>query len=164
MKIKNLFLYNPAEKTEAQQLTPSADGLENNPGLNNYIKNNIKNKDSSVYRTGKVSSQLAENLDFIHDAFECGKNFDLMVRQFKIQNSGKAVDAFLIFYDGLVNKNFINRDIMRPLMTNTASTKNSESPEDAVYKIMLTQAPNSKNEDMQSIIELVGFGNCAVFV
>lgn len=164
MKIKNLFLYNPAEKTEAQQLTPSADGLENNPGLNNYIKNNIKNKDSYVYRTGKVSSQLAENLDFIHDAFECGKNFDLMVRQFKIQNSGKAVDAFLIFYDGLVNKNFINRDIMRPLMTNTANTKDSESPEDAVYKIMLTQAPNSKNEDMQSIIELVGFGNCAVFV
>ena len=164
MKLKGLFLYNPAERSEPKQLFSSAKSTENNPGLNNYIKNNIKNKDSYVYRTGKVSTQLAENLEFIRDAFECSKNFDLVIREFKIQYSRNTIDAFLIFYDGLANKNFINRDIMRPLMTGANDTKNAEAFEDAVYKLMLTQAPNSKNDSMQSIIELVGFGNCAVFV
>ena len=133
-----------------------------NPDWDNYIKTNIQNKNSFTYLTGKVSPVLSENLEFIRDAFEFGKNFDFVIREFKIRAEGSFRDAFLIFYDGLTNKNFINRDILKPLMNVNLSSGLSLT--DTVYECMLAQAPNTKVNSIKTIIELVGFGNCAVFV
>lgn len=144
---------------------PASLNQENNPGKNSYIKNNIKDKHSHAYLTGKVSPVLAENLDFLSDAFERDKNFDIMFREFKIRLDNSYPDAFLIFYDGLSNKEFINRDILNPLMTAVLNAPPKDIQlEDLVHRCLLTQAPNSKIRDLQTVIELVTFGNCAVFV
>ncbi len=138
---------------------------ENNPGINSYIKNNIQNKDTFVYKTGKVSPALKENYDFLRDAFDANKNFDIVFRPFKVNFGGKFIDAFLIFYDGLSNKEYVNRDLLSPLMSGSFEVNRpQESLEDAIHQCIISQAPNSKNTEMKNIIELVGFGNCAVFV
>lgn len=136
-----------------------------NEGVNQYISNNIKDKTSYTYQTGKVSRNLSENRSFINDAFNLPKNFDLMLREFKVKLDDTEADAFLIFYDGLSNADFINRDILHPLMTVgiSANAKTADF-EDVVYKSLISQAPNSKQTEMRTIIELVEFGNCAVFV
>ncbi len=164
MKIKNFFIYSQAPKEPDEKALSVTTAVENNPGTNDYIKNNIKDKNTFTYRTGKVSSHLEENLSFITDAFEQGKNFDLVLRKFKIQLGENETDAFLIFYDGLSNKEYINRDIMKPLMQSHISSDEECSPEDLIYERLLTQAPNSPVTDIKKIIEAVGFGNCAVFV
>ena len=162
MNFKKFFLYSesaPKSPEPSPQFRPAP---HNNPGKNSYISNNIPCKDSVTYLTGKVSRKLAENLDFIKSAFNTPKNFDLVIRFFKIKQENGFIDAFLIFYDGLVNKEYINRDIMNPLMTiGISNTYNTL--EDAVYQTVLTQAPNTKTEEMESIIDAVSFGNCAVF-
>lgn len=136
-----------------------------NEGINQYISNNIKDKTTYTYQTGKVSRILSENRSFIDNAFNLPKNFDLMLREFKVRLNDKAVDAFLIFYDGLSNTNYINRDILRPLMTaGFPHTPEESELEDAVYECLITQAPNKKLTEMRQIIELVTFGNCAIFV
>ncbi|MBQ9757115.1 MAG: spore germination protein [Clostridia bacterium] len=147
--------------TNTEDSSPSS---QNNPP-NSYIKNNIQNKNSYTYQTGKVSRSLAENLDFINDAFETSKNFDLVMRKFEITLKAATIDAFLIFYDGLSNKEYINRDILAPLMAKGKELLLGKAQlEDTIYEQLLSQAPNTKLSDMKTIIDAVSFGNCAVFV
>ncbi len=165
MNLRKLFIYHNHKSHAGEQLDQSSAPLENNPGINSYIKNNIKDKNSYTYKSGRISPNLTENLEFIRDAFESVKNFDLVIRKFKVKLSDRFVDAFLIFYDGLANKEYINRDILNPLMLQGVDTVPQDSSlEDVIYQCILSQAPNSKTREMQTIIELVGFGNCAVFV
>lgn len=148
-----------------QKLTDIDAPQKSNPGVNEYIKNNIKEKETYSYLTGKVSKSIKENLAFLKDAFEKSKNFDLVLREFKIKFKDGFSDAFLVFYDGLSNKELINRDILNPLMIEGID-KNipDESLEDTIYKCMISQAPNSKQTNLKDIIDLICFGNAAVFV
>ncbi len=129
------------------------------------LSNSESGEKSYPGQTNKVSPDLNKNLEFLKDVFKPSKNFDIVFRLFKMHLKGKDIDGFLVFFDGLVNKDFVNRDILAPLMSRTfdmAETK--DSLEETVYKCILSQAPNSKHSDMSLIIDLVGFGNCAVFV
>ena len=165
MKFKNFFMYKHKNSSNKVTLYEASNLPENNPGINNYIKNNITDKSSFTYKSGTVSSNISENLAFIKDAFEYGKNFDFIIREFKVKLENSFVDAFLIFFDGLTNKEFVNRDILNPLMIRGLDAAPEDKDlEDLIYRCMLSQAPNSKLCEMQTIIELVGFGNCAVFV
>lgn len=165
MKFKNFFMYKHKNSSNKVTLTETPELPESNPGINNYIKNNITDKSSFTYKSGTVSSDISENLAFIKDAFEYGKNFDFIIREFKVKLENSFVDAFLIFFDGLTNKEFVNRDILNPLMIRGLDAAPEDKDlEDLIYRCMLSQAPNSKLREMQTIIELVGFGNCAVFV
>ncbi len=158
MNLKKYFIYTQEEDKE---FTPTDDFKKSNNPKNPYISNNIRNKNTSVYETGEVSTSCRENLDFIKDAFSKPKNFDLVIREFKIKTKERDLDAFLIFYDGLVNKEIINRDILNSLMTK--ELKENKNITDGVYEHLITQAPLSKISDMKAIIEMVEFGNCAIF-
>ncbi len=137
---------------------------ENNPGINSYIKNNISDKNSFTYRTGRVSFSLTDNRNFLKDAFSQGTNFDLIIRDFKIKFKDDFIDAFLVFYDGLTNQDAVNRDILKPLMIDGIENAPDETDlENIIYECMLTQGPNSKLRDMQKIIDFIGFGNTAIF-
>lgn len=112
-----------------------------------------------------VSTRLEDNKNTLKTVFDSDKNFDLVFRDFIINIADREYSAFLVFFDGLSNKEFINRDILNSLMTQTAVEHHSdESLEDTIYKHMLTQAPNTKVFDMETVVDLVCFGNCAVFV
>lgn len=163
MNLKKYFFYTPDKADTAKEFTLEKGRHITNNSKNSYIENNIKDKETYTYQTGKVSKIEAENLEFVKSAFSVPKNFDFVIREFKINISGKSKDGFLIFYDGLVNGSYINRDILNPLMT--ADLKCSgESVEDAVYNHLITQAPLDKKQEMRDIIEMVEFGNCAVFI
>lgn len=138
---------------------------ENNPGINDYIKTNIKDKNSFVYRTGRVSFTLSENFNFLRDAFSPDKNFDLIIREFKIRIGEDFTDAFLVFYDGLTDQDEVNRDILNPLMVGGLDRIPDDTDlENIIYQCMLAQGPNSKEREMQKIIDFIGFGNTAIFV
>ena len=164
LDFKKLFIYSPSPTSQNEALTDSPSSPCNNPGKNSYIKNDISAKSTYTYIEGKVSTDIQENLSFIQDAFEVSKNFDLVIRKFKVRLSDAFKDAFLIFYDGLSNKEYINRDIMKPLMQQSCPKDPLLSPEELIYQCILTQAPNTMEQNMDKIIEAVGFGNCAIFV
>ncbi len=143
----------------------NSNSTENNSGINSYIKNNIKNKNSFTYRTGRVSFDLKENRQFLKDAFSQDKNFDLVIRDFKIRLGKGFTDAFLVFYDGLTNQDAVNRDILNPLMVRGLENAPEDCDlENIIYECMLAQGPNSKEREMSKIIDFIGFGNTAIFV
>ncbi len=164
MKIKDLFIYNNKPAAVDFSLSPPKEDKAVNNGVNNYIKAPIRNTASIPYKSGKVSHKISENLQFIKDAFCTDKNFDLMIREFKVKCKNGEKQGFLIFYDGLVNKDYVNRDLLRSLITSGTDLPVDEVTEDIIYETIIAQAPLSKIYEMQTIIELVDFGNCAVFV
>ena len=95
MSIKNLFIYSPDSDGSADKCRADADLYSairksdspprTNNRVNDYIKNNITDKNTFTYNTGKVSGILRENLDFINDAFELPKNFDFVLREFTVR-------------------------------------------------------------------------------
>lgn len=164
MNFKKYFIYSPNEENpEDFSLSPGV--YKHNNDKNSYIENDIEDKSSYAYQEGKVSTSLKENLEFIQSAFSMPKNFDFVLREFKIHTADGYIDAFLIFYDGLVNTDLINRDILNPLMTTFPAEKpqDSETITDLIYEHLITQAPLDKEKEFKKIIELVEFGNCAVF-
>lgn len=164
MNFKKFFIYTEPSASQQNTLRPSRVKAANS-GINAYIKNNIRDKSSFTYKSGKVSRALSENKAFLNDAFETEKNFDLVIRDFRVKFKTFVKDAFLIFYDGLVNADYINRDILNPLMVvGIDKDPSTEAIEHTVFTSMLSQAPNDRSDDMEAIIEAVGFGNCAVFV
>lgn len=111
-----------------------------------------------------ISKDLSVNLERIKQTFGVPENFDFIVREFEVKFEDGTASAFLTFYDGLVNKDYINRDIMRSLVTSGSGRKDSGNLNDIVFKKLITVGPLVKDTDFSVAIEKLTFGNCIIFV
>ncbi len=164
MGIKKLFIYNDAPVATDFVVNPPQQTVNCNNDVNSYIKAKIQDTSSIPYTGGKVSPHIGENLSFIKDAFCTDTNFDLIVREFSVKCIDKEISGFLIFYDGLVNGDYINRDILKSLVSKTFDISADKVTEDEIYRHMIAQAPLDKIFEMRTVIEAVGFGNCGIFI
>ncbi len=164
MGIKDLFIYNDAPVRQDFTVEPPKERKAFNNAVNSYIKTEITDTGSIPYRLGKVSPAVGENLEFIKDAFCADKNFDIVIREFQVDCLGGVKDGFLFFYDGLVDADYINRDILRALISVGTDLPPDKVTENDVYKRIISQAPLDKITQMRKVIEMVGFGNCGIFV
>ncbi len=147
-QVRDLFLYNAAPmETEFELAAPSAKKMPS---------------DSDSARS--VSLQLCENLDYIRYIFDVPRNFDFMIREFQVKFGDGTADAFLIFYDGMSDKNIINRDILRSLITSGTSEPLSGDIVQTVYRRIVAQASLSMEANFEKVIQMVEFGCCAIFV
>lgn len=113
---------------------------------------------------GKVDKNLDVNRALIKELFSTSVNFDFIMREFEISFDDGTIPAFLVFFDGLVNKTFINRDIMRGLIQYGGKKPDKDNLNDAVFKKLITLAPLSTDTDFETIADKITFGNCLIFV
>ena len=111
-----------------------------------------------------ISKNLADNLNRIKTTFGVPNNFDFIVREFEVKFEDGTAPAFLTFYDGMVNKDFINRDIMRGLVQSGSGSKSAENLNEVVYKKLITLAPLVMDTDFSVAVEKLTFGHCVIFV
>ncbi len=112
----------------------------------------------------KIGTSVAENRAYIVAQYESDKNFDFKMRDFKIRFADGWVDGFLVFYDGMVNKNFINRDLMRSLLQSGGQEPLSANREETILEKMTPIGPMSILRDFQEVARDVTFGHCVIFV
>lgn len=163
MKLRDLFLYKEVSYGEDFYLKESEESLVNNK-KNEYIKSEIKDKDCAPYKEGKIDKDIEKNLSFIKDTFTFGLNLDFMLREFTINFCDGKVKGFLVFFDGMSNADRINRDILRPLLSYGTDKSKAVCTEENIYNNAITQAPQTRFYDIRQVIELIEFGNCAVFI
>ena len=163
MSLKDLFIYKSDRVYKDFTIAPPKREDYNNK-VNSYIKTEIKDKETILYKEGKVSEKIAENLEFIKDAFCTERNFDVVIREFSIPCVKGERKGFLCFYDGMSNKEFINRDILGALLKNAQCLKEREIDEKMVYESLISQAALSKTDEMRQVLEFMAFGNCGIFV
>lgn len=147
-QVRDLFLYNASPMETEFELAPPT--------------TNSTPADSDCIRT--VSVQLGENLDYIRQVFDVPRNFDFIIREFKVSFGNGDADAFLVFYDGMSDKNIINRDILRSLITSGTSEPLGGDIVQTVYRKIVAQAPLSMEANFEKVIQMVEFGCCAIFV
>ncbi len=111
-----------------------------------------------------ISTDISHNLKIIKERFGVPGNFDFIMREFEVSFEDRNVDGFLVFYDGLVNKTFINRDIMRGLIQSCGPVPEGEEWNNIFYKKLITLAPLSMKTNFEDITEDVTFGHCLIFI
>ena len=114
----------------------------------------------------KVSKKLAENLDYIKKRYTIPLNSDVMLREFDIVVKGKAIPAFMIFYDGMVDRKVIDDDILKSLMllSNLDIRSDERDTAEFIQGHLLTHNQLKQENEIEKVIDEVNFGECAVFV
>ena len=87
---------------------------------NNFSIKDANSADDYPVQKNHGGPELAGNFrkDFktLKEEFAMGKSGDIKMREFTVMINEKEHDAVIFFIDGLVNKQFVNDFILKPLM------------------------------------------------
>ncbi len=97
-----------------------------------------------------ISSSIAANLEYMKKSFNYPLNKDIKIREFKISD---RIRAFIIYIDGMVDRNIVNRDILRPLLQNRSMS--SEDEECSLEYILNSVVQTNEAEKITSLQEAV---------
>ena len=101
---KSIILYEPDYEYQFD--------LSQNTSNENMLQDN--NSFTSEYNS--VFSSVAVNLDYIKSKYNLLINSDVILREFILNARGKQYNAFLIFIDGMIDVEILNKFILEPLM------------------------------------------------
>jgi len=80
--------------------------------LENKSAKVVDSKDSKS-TNDLISKDLSANLSKFQEEFKMDKNSDIIIRKLKI---AEKTNSFLVFVDGMVDRNTINNYILKPIM------------------------------------------------
>ena len=166
MNIKQIFKYRHKREYNFT-LTPPA---------KTNMPNQEENKD--------ITNDISQNLKYIESKYNTEINSDIMLRKFSLTAKNKTFKAFLLYIDGMVNSDLINRFILNPLMLRNASNTfdgnlkqetNSPQPienisikkfnlESYIYSNLMPQNSLEKVTNFKDTFSGVNSGNCILFV
>ncbi len=124
------------------------------------------NKPEAVPRLDeRVSANLYTNIAKIKEIYHYPESGDLILRNIKLTVNGQRIDAFLYFFDGLVNSDFICEYIISPLMQMSSFIKPDGLPLDTfVEQQLVTQNAVKRSDTFERLVDEVSFGGCGLFV
>ena len=137
-----------------------------------------------LLKNQKVYSSLDVNLEYVNARFNSLLNSDIKIREFLINVKGKQFKAFLLYIDGMVDKNSINHFVLEPLMMKNRANQyigNQVISEavannimvrkikkfnivDYIFDSLLPQNDVEKVDSFDVIADNVMAGNCMLFV
>jgi spore germination protein KA len=137
------------------------------------IKNNLSGESSCENgnvqpHSEKIGWSLVKNLREIQSCL--GNSNDVKIRQFTF-GSKPAIDAALVFIDGLVNNDIITECIMKPLMLYTTQVKGNVTEE--VRKHIICTGDVTETYDKNKIVDsclggdtvlLINGNNCGLII
>ena len=166
MNLKQIFKYRPKREYNFT-LTPPA---------KTNMPNQEENKD--------ITNDISQNLKYIESKYNTEINSDIMLRKFSLTAKNKTFKAFLLYIDGMVNSDLINRFILNPLMLRNDSNtfdgnlkQETNSPqtienisikkfnlESYIYSNLMPQNSLEKVTNFKDTFSGVNSGNCILFV
>lgn len=147
MKLKNLFIYNPIHSPDfemqesREKSTFSPQKNEGGPELSGNFKNDVA---------------------ILKQELSMGKSGDLKVREFTVRIQKRDAKAIIFFIDGLVNKQFVNDFILKPLMLSSRSMDIESYRQ--IYEELVTQCEAEKTNVLGKITFSINFGSAILLV
>jgi spore germination protein KA len=129
-------------------------------------KTNKEEEDKEKSEKSDISIKLSENLDFIKRKYNVPSNGDIVIREFNIIVRDKAIPAFMVFIDGMVDRKVVNSDILQPLMMLSSLEIKSDAKNIAQY-IKNNILPHNQLKEVfqhQDVVDEVNFGGCGIYV
>lgn len=127
----------------------------------NEDKSKDRNKENDI-----ISKKLSENLEYIKGKYTIPLSGDLIIREFDIVVKSKTISAFMIFFDGMVDRKVINDDILQPLMllSNMDIKGDNQDIGEFVKSHLLPHTQVKVVDEHHLIIEEVNFGGCGLYI
>lgn len=133
-----------------------------------------------------LAFSLKDNLTYIKTKYNTLINSDVKIREFSLNIRNRQYNAFLVFIDGMVDSELINRFILHPLMLRNKANTFTGSVEEVtanslkknikiqkkdkfdlteyIFNCLLPQNDVEKATNFEEIIPKVNSGSCALFV
>lgn len=172
-KLKKILFFSEPKKQE-HFILKSSDNSKNDAtgeetpkdALEKRIKAKKEEDQKKPDPSDKVSIELDANLEYMKKVYSIPINSDIIIREFMILHRNKSVKAFIIFFDGLVNRELINSHILMPLMVNSMFEikENSDGLQEFIASKLLPHCQVRIEKSYGKIKEKVNFGSCALFV
>lgn len=148
---------------------------------------NSNNKRIKPTEPKNIEKNIDLNLNYVESIYNTLINSDIVIRNFELKCQNKKYKAFIIYIDGMVNNDLINRFILEPLMfshennilnniideeKDSSSNKNNLTVkkikpiniEEYIYKNLIPQNSIKKYEEFTKIFDGINSGNCALFI
>ena len=128
--------------------------------------------------TEKVYDSYDLNLNFIKVKYSVLINSDIKIREFYLNYKNKKYKSFILYIDGMINSNSINRFVLDPLMMNNTinsnkpilsninkvSVVNSESIDSYIMNCLIPQNDVHISNKFSEIFSQVNAGVTALFI
>jgi len=129
------------------------------------LKNSLE-QDTTEKIQVPLSTNLEENLEKIKNVFSNASDF--VIRQFEIGSQVK-IKAFIAYIDGLVDKEIIQLNLLKPLMIDFRFSQshddfNYKNALKVIYQRVLTISEVQQVNDFQDVIDHILSGNTALFL
>ncbi len=113
-----------------------------------------------------VSTDLSVNLRYMKKVYSIPENGDMILREFDIVVKDKVIPAFMLFFDGMVDRKVINDDILQPLMllSNLDIKGNSRDISKFILSHIMPHNQVKETKEYREVIDEINFGGCGIFV
>ncbi|AKN30089.1 spore gernimation protein GerA [Clostridium carboxidivorans P7] len=146
------------------ELIPEDDKQSAKKQYANGQKNDASKNDSSQNKNNEESgipNNIDDNLKYMKKSFNYPLNKDIKIREFKIFGN---IRAFIIYIDGMVDRNIVNRDILRPLLRNNSSINQEECTVENILNSVIETNEVEKVTNMEDAIYGVLLGDTGIYV
>ncbi len=173
--LTDLFTYTPQEEYNFELLRNST----NDTSLENE-KLKKENQVKNIYTSLRV------NLEYVKSKYNSMINSDIIVREFTLIARGKQYSAFLLYIDGMIDTDIMNRFIIEPLMLRSKSNLYGNDQNriiseavannitvrkvkkfnlaDYIMNCLMPQNTVGQYSEFSKIFNDVNSGNCALFI
>ncbi len=114
-----------------------------------------------------IFSNINDNLTHLKNVYNYSINSDIKIRNFDININNSRYSAFLMYIDGLVDSEKINRFILSSLMNKNISLNISLSNnnlEKSLYNNFIPENDLSTSNNFNGIISSINLGCCVLFI
>lgn len=170
--LKGLILFKEPEKHEKfilKQTDEHNDGNQENGKSPDRMDREIEAKKAEAEKdpepSDTISSDIKENLDRMKRVYSIPVNSDIVLREFDINYEGRAVKAFIIFFDGMTDRDVINNYILKPLMVMSGMDirENADHLEDFIARQLLPHCQVKIEQSYSKVVDEINFGGCGLF-
>ncbi|WP_234125114.1 spore germination protein [Clostridium hydrogenum] len=108
-----------------------------------------------------ISDNIDDNLKYLKNEFNYPTNKDIVIREFKAMGKYRA---FIVYIDGMADRNTINNFILRPLLKSKGANKGEEVRLEYILENVIETDQVQKVTKSNKIIDEILYGDTGLYI
>lgn len=162
--LKKILIFNEPEKQE--QFTLKKPGSSGTGRIEHEMADKDADKQKKPEASDEVSDDIQISLAYMKKKYSIPVNSDIVLREFSIRYKNELISAFIIFFDGMTDREVIDNYILKPLMVDSIMEVRdyAENLREFVSRQLLPHNQIKVERSYSKSVEEINYGGCALFV
>lgn len=171
-QLKKIIFFDEPQKQEKfilKTIMQTPEGKKHGEMQQDRVAREINAKNEESKKNPEVSDTISDdievNLEYMKKVYSIPVNSDIVLREFTIHYGDNHIRAFILFFDGMTDRDVINNYMLKPLMVNSAMClkETDESLKDYISGLLLPHCQVKLERAYSKVTEEINFGGCALF-